>query len=76
MGGSEMGDSHRFCLNCQKMTRWHKSWHVGHSQCKECGFPSLWGVKCPEGKTKPDDRIIEERAMELGYMMSGPRCYV
>jgi hypothetical protein len=33
-------------------------------------------VKCPEGKTKPDDRIIEERAMELGYMMSGPRCYV
>ena len=72
------GDTKRFCLNCQKMTRWHNfgTRAGGHSQCRKCKFPSLWGVKCPEGKTKPDDAIIEERAMELGYMMRGPRCYV
>ena len=69
-----MGDSFRFCLNCGEVTRWHKNWGVGHSQCKKCNFPSLWGVKCPDGKTKPDDRIIEEREMELKYMMTGPRC--
>jgi hypothetical protein len=33
-------------------------------------------VKCPEGKTKPDDRIIEERTMELGYMMRGAVAHV
>jgi len=31
-------------------------------------------VKSPDGKKKPDDRIIEEREMELKYMMCGPRC--
>ena len=67
------GDTFRWCLNCGKVTRWHKSWHVGHSQCKECNFPSLWAVRCPDGKKKPDDRIIEERKMELKYMMCGPR---
>ena len=69
-----MGDSHRWCLNCQEFTRFHKNWGVGHSQCKKCGFPSLWAVKSPDGKKKPDDRIIEERKMELKYMMTGPRC--
>jgi hypothetical protein len=33
-------------------------------------------VKCPDGKAKPDDRIIEERKMELKYLLAGPRCYV
>lgn len=69
-----MGDSFRWCLNCGKMTRWHKYWRSGgHSQCKDCNFPSLWGVKCPDGKTRPDARIIEERESELRYMMCGPR---
>ena len=71
-----MGDSFRWCLNCNKMTRWHKSWHIGHSQCKKCNFPSLWGVKIPEGKKAPDMRIIEDRKMELIFMMNGPRVYL
>ena len=33
-------------------------------------------IAIEEGKVKPDDRIIEEREMELKYMMTGPRCYV
>ena len=68
-----MGDSFRFCMNCQTVTRWHKNWGIGHSRCKKCGFISLWGVKCPDGKTKPDARIIEERKTELKFMMTGPR---
>ena len=72
------GDTKRFCLNCQKMSRWHNfgTRAGGHSQCRKCNFPSLWGVKCPKGKAKPDDRIIEERAMELGYMMRGAVVHV
>lgn len=66
-----MGDSFRWCLNCQKFIRFHKDWGFGHSRCTGCGFPSLWAVKCPGGKVKPDDRIIEERVMELKYMMRG-----
>ena len=71
-----MGDTSRYCINCQTMTRWHKNWGVGHSQCKKCGFVSLWGVKIPEGKKAPDMRIIEDRKMELIFMMNGPRVYL
>ena len=66
-------DTFRFCLNCQDMRRFHKSWGFGHSRCKKCGFPSLWAVKCPAGKARPDDLEIEQRKEELGYMMAGPR---
>ena len=37
--------------------------------------PQSWQIT-EERKVKPDDRIIEEREMELKYMMTGPRCYV
>ena len=71
-----MGDTSRYCLNCGGMRRFHKNWGVGHSVCKTCGFPSLWAVKCPDGKAKPDAAIIEDRRMELNFMMNGPRVYL
>jgi hypothetical protein len=33
-------------------------------------------VKCPEGKKRPDAAIIEDRRMELNFMMNGPRVYL
>jgi Zn ribbon nucleic-acid-binding protein len=71
-----MGDTSRFCTNCNKMTRWHKNWGIGHSQCKKCGFISLWGVKCRDGEDAPPETRILERKLELKFMMSGPRVYV
>ena len=62
-----MGDSFRFCLSCDEITRWHKYWRYGgHSVCKKCGHPSLWAV---QGEPTPG-RIAERRA-ELRYMMGG-----
>lgn len=60
-----MGDSFRWCLNCGKVTRWHKRWHVPHSCCKECGMPSIYGIKMPISPRK-----IEERKAELKFMMA------
>lgn len=61
-----MGDSRRFCLNCDQLTRWHKSWGVPHSQCKVCGMPSLFGVKEPLWPAKIEMHRVELRFM-LGY---------
>ena len=61
-----MGDTHRYCLSCQEVTIWHKSWGFNHSCCRKCGHPSLWAV---QGEPTPG-RIAERRA-ELRYMMGG-----
>lgn len=59
-------DSFRYCLNCDSIRRFHKSWGFGHSICKKCGFPSLYAVKMPLSPEK-----IAERQAELRFMMGG-----
>ena len=71
-----MDDTTRYCMNCDKMRRFHKRWGFNHSICKTCGFPSLFAVKCPAGREMPDQAIIEDRRMELRFMMFGERVYL
>ena len=59
-------DSFRYCLNCEEVRRFHKSWGYNHSICKQCGMPSLFAVKMPLSPEK-----IEERREELRFMMGG-----
>ena len=31
------GGTTRYCVFCEKMTTFHFNWHIGHSECVECG---------------------------------------
>ncbi|MCK9568691.1 hypothetical protein M0R72_07110 [Candidatus Pacearchaeota archaeon] len=68
-GCTMCGDSFRFCLSCQQITRWHKHQAIHHSLCKRCGHPSIYAVKMPLSAGK-----IAEREDELRFMMgyTGP----